>query len=75
MELLAREQVKSLLAQKCKTMKELAEELGIRLNKSYLPNSLSHKLKRGTISYNEMLLIFDILGYEIIIRDKNSHVD
>jgi hypothetical protein len=72
MELQAREQIKSLLAQRGKTMKELAQELSLRLNKTYLPDSLSHKLRRGSISYNEMLIIFDILGYKLIFKDKNS---
>ena len=66
MKLLAREQIKSLLAQRCKTMKELSKELGIRLNKNYPADSLSQKLRRGTISYNEMLLIFDIYHLKVL---------
>ncbi len=69
MELQARERIKSLLAQRGKTMKELAKELSIKLNKNYLPASLSHKLRRGSISYNEMLVIFDILEYKLVFED------
>lgn len=72
MELQARELIKSLLAQRGKTMKELTQELSVRLNRKYLPDSLSHKLRRGSISYNEMLIVFDILEYKLIFEDKNS---
>lgn len=72
MELQARELIKSLLAQRGKTMKQLTQELSIRLNKTYLPTSFSHKLRRGSISYNEMLLIFDILEYKLVLEDKKS---
>ncbi len=56
-------------------MKELAKELSIKLNKNYLPANLSHKLRRGSISYNEMLVIFDILEYKLVFEDKHSQTN
>ncbi len=65
MELLAREQVKVLLAQEVITMKDLASVLSKELGKKYTPDNLSQKLRKGTIPYNEMLVIAKILGYKI----------
>lgn len=70
MNLLVREQVKALLAQEDIMMKELAIELGKRLNKNYSLDNLSQKLRKGTLSYNEVMLIADILGYEINFSKK-----
>lgn len=55
-------------------MKQLAEELSLRLERSYLPDSLSHKLRRGSISYNEMLIIFDILEYKLNFEDRHMSI-
>lgn len=65
MELFAREQIKVLLAQEIMTLKELAPALGKELGKKYSADNLSHKLRNGTIPYNEMVIIARILGYKI----------
>lgn len=65
MELFAREQVKVLLAQEVITLKDLATALGKELGKKYTPDNLSHKLREGTIPYNQMVIIAKILGYKI----------
>lgn len=65
MELFAREQVKVLLAQEVITLKELASALSKELGKKYTPDNLSHKLRSGSIPYNEMIIISKILGYKI----------
>jgi hypothetical protein len=65
MELFAREQVKVLLAQDVITLKELANALGKELGKKYSSDNLSHKLRNGSIPYNEMVIIARILGYKI----------
>lgn len=65
MSLKVREQIKSLLAEKGITMKSLAELLSEKTNKKYSLANLSAKLQRGTLSYNEVLIIANILGYEI----------
>lgn len=65
MNLKAREQIKSILAQEGLMMKDLAVELEKVLNKQYTLNNLSKKLRNGSIPYNQVVLIADILGYKI----------
>ena len=65
MNMKAREQIKSLLAAKNIKMKELCLLLSEKMGKNYSSNNLSNKLIRGSITYNEVLLIADILGYKI----------
>ncbi len=56
------------------SLTELAAALGKRLNKSYSLNNLSNKLRNETISYREMLIIADILGYDLkFIRRDEKH--
>ncbi len=69
----AREQIKALLATKNIKMKELCQLLSQKLNKNYSATNLSNKLKRGTISYNEVLMIAEILGYEIKFVDIEDY--
>lgn len=54
------------------SLTELAEALGKRLNKHYSLNNLSNKLRNETITHREMLIIADILGYDLkfIRRDE-----
>ena len=70
MALLVREQVKTLLVEKNITMKELAELLSVKTSKKCSLANLSAKLTRGTLSYNEVLKIAEILGYEIKFINK-----
>lgn len=65
MRLLIKEQVKTLLAQEDIKLKELAEMISEKTGNVCSANSLSQKLRRGTLSYNEALLIAEILGYRI----------
>ena len=65
MQLKAREQIKILLLQRDMEMRELANKMEVRLNKKYSAENLSNKLRRGSITYNEVLIIADILGYKI----------
>ena len=65
MNLLAREQIKSLLAQESVKLKDLAILLSERTGKNCAPNVLSRKLSKGTLSYNEAVMIADLLSYEI----------
>ena len=71
MKLLAREQVKTLLAQEGIKLKELAAMVGDKKGKRCLPNNLSQKLGNGTFTYNDMLIIAELLGYKIeFIKDE-----
>ena len=65
MKMLVREQIKTLLAQENIKMKELAVKMQEVTGKNYSLQSLSHRLKRGSVTYNEVLDIADILGYNI----------
>lgn len=61
----AREQVKSLLAIKCITLKKLAEIITEKTGKICTSSALSNKLRRGTITYNEVIKIADYLGFKV----------
>ena len=67
MKLEAREQIKLLLSLRKTTLTELARYLTEETGKKYTPASLSAKMIRGTLSYNEMLKICEILDYKIDI--------
>ncbi len=54
-------------------LKELSQALGKRLNKPYSMQNLSNKLRNETISYREMLIIADILGYELKFIPKKEN--
>lgn len=70
MKLKAKELIKVLLSEQKVQQKELAQMLTEKSDKEYSASGLSHKIGRGTISYDEVLLIADILGYEINITRK-----
>lgn len=70
MKLLVREQIKTLLAQEGVLLKELAAMISEKTGKNCAPNVLSRKLTRGTMSYNEAILIAELLGYEISFNKK-----
>ena len=65
MRLNVREQIKTLLAQEGITQKELIVMLSKKTEKNYTQTSFAQKLGRGTLSYNEVVAIAEILGYEI----------
>lgn len=53
---------------------ELAEALGKRVNKPYSMQNLSNKLRNETITHREMLIIADILGYDLkFVRRDEKH--
>lgn len=56
------------------SLTELAAALSKRLNKPYSLNNLSNKLRNETISHREMLIIADILGYDLkFVRQAEKH--
>ena len=54
------------------SLTELTAVLSKRLNKPYSMQNLSNKLRKETITHREMLLIADILGYELKFVRKND---
>ena len=75
MKLMAKELIKTLLLQKGVKQKDLVSKLSEITGHKYTPSSFSHKVGNGSISYNEVLLISEILGYEIDFKNiQNSLV-
>lgn len=72
MKIQVREQIKTLLAQENIKMKELASKMQEKTGKNYSLQNLSHRLKRGTVTYNEVLIIAEILGYRINFEKERS---
>ena len=63
-------EIRSLAKEKNVTLTYIAEQLSIILNKNYTVDNLSQKLRTNRIRYSEIKLILDILGKEIVIKDK-----
>ena len=60
-----REDVKQLLARENRTMTWLAQEMTNISGKKYTMKSISDKLARKTLQYEEFTLIVKILNYDI----------
>ena len=67
-----KEEVKVIIARRGTTLKKVCEELSKRTGKFYSYNNISNKLSHGTIKFNEVDLIFDILNYKITYFDKSE---
>ena len=65
-----RNYIKSLLALKCITIAKLAKMMSETTGENYTPQSLSHKLRRESLSLKETFVIVDLIGCEIKIIDK-----
>ena len=70
MKLNAKELVKLLLTKEAMTQKELAQLLTEKTDKKYSQEGLSRKLSQGTITYNEVANIIEVLGYNIEFTKK-----
>lgn len=66
-------EIKNLTNNRDMTLKELAEQIGKCQNKKYSLASLSQKLRNETISYKEVKLIAQILGYKIKFVDIRNN--
>lgn len=58
-------EIKFLLSNKGLTLTYLAQQMALKLKKPYSIANLSNKLRKGTITFDEIKLIADILGYEV----------
>lgn len=65
-----KQQIKHLLVMSDMTMTELCRKMSVRLGKPYSIHNISGKLKRDSIKYSEIKLLYDILGYELVLRKK-----
>ncbi len=72
MQINSKKQVKLLLMLEDVKLKELVVKLSETTRKKYTSDGLSHKLSRGRLTYDEMLLIADILGYKIEFSKKDK---
>lgn len=63
-----REFVKILLAKECITLTELARIATEKSNKKYTMDGLSHKMRLGTLRYDDAEFFAKLLGYEIELR-------
>lgn len=63
-------EIKFLLSNKGLTLTYLAQQLEQKLKKPYSVANLSNKLRKGSISFDEIKLIADILGYELKFTEK-----
>ena len=68
-----RNYIKSLLALNCVTIKRLAEMLSEKTGREYSAKSLSHKLRRESLSLKEAYEIADLIGYKIEFIKKDLH--
>ena len=60
-----RNYIKSLLVLNCVTIKALAQMMSEKTGKAYSAKSLSHKLRRETLTLKEAYQIADLIGYKI----------
>ena len=65
-----KEDVKMLLAKEASTMTALAVKMSEKSGRVYTMKSISDKLARKTLRYDEFMLILNILGYEIEYKRK-----
>ncbi len=63
-----KEDVKYLLAKEAMTMTKLAEKMAEATGKPYTMKSISDKLARRTLKYEEFILILKILNYKIELK-------
>lgn len=68
-----KEQIKILLVQRKMKLRELAEKLTEKTGRKYTENSISQRLGRGSITYNEVLAISSILDYKIQFIDISNN--
>ncbi|MBQ8459354.1 hypothetical protein IJ541_04545 [bacterium] len=62
--------IKYLLNQEYILQKDLVKKLNERLGKDTKPSNFSCKLKREHLTYKELRLICDILGYDLAIKKR-----
>ena len=65
-----KEQIKMLLAERDVKMKDLVSDLARKFGSSNSLSNFSCKLSRGTLTYNEVLDICDVLDYDIEFKSR-----
>lgn len=67
-----RKRIKNLLTNEDLTIKKLAEELTKKKQKHINPDTISQKLIRGSIKFNEVEEILDVLDYDIEFKKRQN---
>lgn len=67
-----KEEIKVIIARRGTTLKKVCEVLSERTGKYYSYNNISNKLHRGTIKFDEVQQIFEILNYKLDYKDLNT---
>ena len=65
-----RNPIKLLTTFEGKTLTRLKVDINHKYNKTDSLENLTNKLRNGTVKATEVLEIFDILGYDVIVRKK-----
>ncbi len=65
-------QIKFLTSLKGFTLASLKEEINRRYKKTDSVRNLSNKLRNKTFRVSELIEITEILGYEIVFREKSN---
>lgn len=68
-----KQQLKHLLILADMTMTDLCKKMSERLGKPYTIYNISGKLNRDTIKYSEIKMLYDILGYELVVKRKHNN--
>ena len=69
-----REFVKIFLAKECITLKELAKLATENSSKKYTLDGLSHKMRLGTLRFDDAEFFAKLLGYEIELRKTEKNI-
>lgn len=64
-----RNEIKSLIAKRGTTLKQVCQILSEKTGKKYTGNNITNKLSRKTIKYDEVENIFEILGYKLEYKE------
>lgn len=68
-----RTRIKTVITAESQTLKNIVDELNIRHpSKSKTAQNLSNKFSRKTIRFDEVAEIMDILGYDIVLRNRKT---
>ena len=63
-------EIKKLAVDNGITLTQLAQIIAEKKGKNYTVQNLSTKLKKGTANFNELNIILDAMGYEIVFNRK-----
>lgn len=66
----SKQQLKVILALENLSLSSLARLLTEKTGKKWYQQTLFTKLKNGNLRYDEMKLICDLLGYEIVVKKR-----